>query len=103
MNTLLALSGAFGVGSAVAYFFDPERGRRRRSLARGRAKRVVHAVNDAFEITSHDVRNRLVGSAASLRSRVRHESCQDRCLTATRRSWARVSLGLRRMQREPPK
>jgi len=27
MNTLLALSGAFGVGSAFAYFFDPERGR----------------------------------------------------------------------------
>jgi YHS domain-containing protein len=70
---VIALAGALGLGAAVAYFLDPARGRRRRAVAIDRATSAVHAALDTFDVTSGGVRNRLLGSVASLRSRLRPE------------------------------
>jgi hypothetical protein len=81
MNVVIASVSAFGLGAAAAYLFDPNRGRRRRAMTADRVTSVVHAVNDAFEVTSRDVRNRLAGTGASLRTRVRHDRLSDEVLS----------------------
>jgi hypothetical protein len=81
MNVVIASVSAFGLGAAAAYLFDPNRGRRRRAMTADRVTSAVHAVNDAFEVTSRDVRNRLAGTGASLRTRLRHDRPSDEVLS----------------------
>ncbi|MFL5635440.1 MAG: SRPBCC family protein [Gemmatimonadaceae bacterium] len=67
-GNVLPLVGAVGVGAALAYFLDPDRGERRRHLA---ADQVVHAsrvATDAIGVTSRDLRNRSRGLAAGIRN-----------------------------------
>ena len=77
-NTMVsALAAALAVGAAAAYFLDPARGRRRRASAKDRLTHAVHVTGDALDATARDVRNRLAGSAASVRSHLSHDDPSD--------------------------
>lgn len=68
MNPGLLLSASFGLGAIVVYLLDPERGRRRRALARDKLVSAAHEVKDAVDTTTRDVTNRARGTVAELRS-----------------------------------
>ena len=64
MNKGLVLLSGVGVGAALMYVFDPDRGRRRRALI---GDKVEHAKNKAGDLAgklSRDLRNRAQGLAA---------------------------------------
>ncbi len=70
MNTT-GLIGALGLGAGLGYMLDPERGRRRRKLARDAAVHALHVTQDAASATSRDARNRARGAVAEMRGRLR--------------------------------
>ncbi len=66
-KTVALLSG-LGVGAALMYVLDPERGRRRRALARDKAVSLANKTGDAVSRRSRDLANRARGLAAEARS-----------------------------------
>ena len=76
----LSIIGGIGVGAALMYFFDPDRGTRRRGLVRDQ---IVHALNktgDALDTTARDLRNRARGAVAETRARFQGEEASDNVL-----------------------
>jgi hypothetical protein len=65
-----ALVGGIGIGAALMYVLDPERGKRRRAMARDRAVALANKTGRAFAKTSRDLNNRAKGVAAEVRSAV---------------------------------
>ena len=78
----VALLGAAGLGAAVMYFLDPDRGAWRRSRVRDRAVHAGHVAGDAWDTTRRDFGNRARGLAADVRSRVRTDTPTDEVLAA---------------------
>jgi hypothetical protein len=69
---LMLTSGA-ALGAGLMYMMDPDRGTRRRALARDKAVRVAHKTGDAVEALGRDAGNRARGLAAEAASALRHE------------------------------
>jgi hypothetical protein len=69
----LALFGGVGLGAGLMYVLDPERGRRRRSLARDKVIAAMNKAEDALSATAKDVTNRARGVAAAARTRWRND------------------------------
>jgi hypothetical protein len=69
-NSALALLGGLGVGALLMYVLDPQRGARRRALARDKATRLGHRAGETLAARSRDLRNRSRGVAAKTRSLV---------------------------------
>jgi osmotically-inducible protein OsmY len=85
-NGVVALA-SFGLGAAVMYLADPERGARRRARLRDAAVHSSHTAKTAAAATSRDVENRLIGLAAKARSFVEDKPApSDDVLTARVRS-----------------
>lgn len=83
---LVALFGV-GVGAAVMYLFDPDRGSRRRALLRDKLATAANKVPDAMSATARDLRNRAKGLAAAARSKVSSsEPATDQVVEARVRS-----------------
>lgn len=57
----IALLAGFGGGLALMYFFDPDEGRRRRSLLRDQLTKLTRISRETAEGTAKDVKNRAVG------------------------------------------
>jgi hypothetical protein len=55
------------------YIFDPLIGRRRRALARDKMTRFFHKTVDACDVTSRDLKNRVLGLAAETKSLISKE------------------------------
>ena len=70
------LAGA-GVGVGLAYFLDPARGARRRARVRDTLVHSATLTRRAIGTASRDMAHRTYGTAASLRSRFRHEPVDD--------------------------
>lgn len=68
MNHPAALLLGAGIGATLMYFFDPDRGRRRRALVRDQAAHAGHRMQGAVEAGARDLRNRAQGYGASMRS-----------------------------------
>ena len=64
----IALLSGIGVGAALMYVLDPERGRRRRALARDKAVSFAGKTGDMVAKRSRDIANRAKGVAAEARS-----------------------------------
>jgi uncharacterized membrane protein len=77
---VVAAGAGFGAGFAVAYLFDPARGRSRRARGRDRASHATHELRDGLGVLSRDLSNRSRGRAASVRYRVSGRSVDDRVL-----------------------
>ena len=79
MNHNSLLLGA-GLGIALAYMFDPDRGSRRRALVRDQMRRASRKTRDAFDATSRDIANRTTGIMAETRGRLAPEDVDDATL-----------------------
>jgi uncharacterized membrane protein len=84
-NRLMQALGA-GIGALTMYFFDPEAGRRRRSLARDQLVRSVNRSLDAIDASTRDLMNRLYGLIAELSSLFTSEEVSDEVLVERVRS-----------------
>jgi uncharacterized membrane protein len=71
----IVLGGAAGAG--LMYFLDPDRGRRRRALARDKAIHATHRTSAFLSMLSRDVVNRLRGAVAGARSLVAGKEPSD--------------------------
>jgi hypothetical protein len=80
LRTGLAVVGAAGAGAALMYFLDPQRGRRRRVLARDKLNRITHKTTGTMGATSRDLRNRALGIVAETRSLVSRRQVSDEVL-----------------------
>ena len=58
MNKKLALVGGLGLGAALMYLFDPDRGRGRRALIRDKAEDAANKAGEYAEKVSRDLRDR---------------------------------------------
>lgn len=72
-----AVLTGLGIGVALMYFLDPERGRRRRSLIRDRVAHSKNVSAEAMGATGRDVVHRATGAAARIRGRLRRRSVDD--------------------------
>src|SRR5688500_1210728 len=77
------LSGA-GLGAALMYAFDPDRGKRRRALVKDKLVSASDKAVDAASATARDLRNRAQGLYASVASST--EDTSDEVLVARVRS-----------------
>ena len=86
MNKGVALVGGVGLGAALMYFFDPDRGGRRRALVRDKVGAAGNKVGCYAEKMSHDIRNRAYGVVAETKSFLTHEDVPDETLVDRVRS-----------------
>jgi len=68
MSKPIALLAGTGAGAALMYYFDPDRGTRRRSLMRDRVNRARSRARRSADIAVKDATNRARGTFAELRS-----------------------------------
>ncbi len=77
MNNKTAIVGAVGLGAALMYFLDPDRGRRRRALVRDKVESAGNKATDYAEKMGRDIRNRAYGVVAETKSLFQHEEVTD--------------------------
>jgi len=58
MNKKIALVGGLGLGAALMYLFDPDRGRGRREVIREKAEGAANKAGEYAEKMSRDIRDR---------------------------------------------
>jgi hypothetical protein len=58
MNKKIALVGGLGLGAALMYLFDPDRGRGRREVIREKAEGAANKAGEYAEKVSRDIRDR---------------------------------------------
>lgn len=80
-NRMAILMMGAGIGAGLMYYLDPDRGRRRRSLVRDQFVHGGHKLRAAADTTARDMRNRITGTYASLRSWFDHRDPGDEVLT----------------------
>jgi osmotically-inducible protein OsmY len=80
IRTGAMLLGGLGLGAALMYVLDPERGKRRRALVRDKAVRAAHKTSDAIDARSRDVVNRARGVAAEVKAMTGREEVSDAVL-----------------------
>ena len=73
----IAILGGIGIGAAIMYFMDPDRGRRRRALVRDQVQHLASRVPEAAGTTRRDLANRARGLAAQARGRFADEGASD--------------------------
>ena len=61
MGKILGLISGVGIGVALMYVFDPERGKRRRALIRDKAIGLKNDLSDMAEKKAVDMKNRAQG------------------------------------------
>ncbi|MFI7705025.1 SRPBCC family protein [Nonomuraea sp. NPDC049480] len=79
-RSIAAAGLGFCAGAAIAYLFDPARGRSRRARSRDKASHATHELRDGLGVLGRDLTNRSRGSAAAVRYRVAGRSADDRIL-----------------------
>lgn len=77
MRGLGKLIAGMVVGAGAMYLLDPDRGARRRSLLRDQGVHAGHKLGDGLAATARDARNRTIGAAAGLRTRIRRDEADD--------------------------
>jgi hypothetical protein len=65
----LALLIGAGLGAALMFILDPERGGRRRALVRDKSLKTLRRGGEAINERTEDIGNRLTGAVAELRGR----------------------------------
>lgn len=69
--------GAFGLGAAVMYVFDPQQGRRRRAMARDQLAHAQRRIGDSASATYQHLRSRAYGLYAETRGMTDQSLHQD--------------------------
>lgn len=86
MGTISRLATAAGLGAAAMYFYDPQRGTRRRALLRDKLTRLINVSDDAVGTVAQDLGNRLQGLTAELRALGTPGEAPDQVIVARVRS-----------------
>lgn len=81
MRKGMALLTSAGMGAALMYYFDPDRGRRRRSLVRDQLVHAAHRAQAGMDAGARDLRNRASGALAALRADGRAGAVDDEVLS----------------------
>ncbi|HEX4947788.1 MAG TPA: SRPBCC family protein [Blastocatellia bacterium] len=89
LNSSLLVLGGIGIGLGLMYVFDPDRGRRRRALARDQFVHATKVLQRAAAKTARDVSHRSQGLWAEGSHLFRHEEVSDDALSAR----VRAALG----------
>ena len=76
-NEAVAMIAGIGIGAAVMYFLDPQRGNARRSKALDQTAGTLRSARRDLEVTGRDLRNRSRGVAAEVRQRLTEETVDD--------------------------
>ena len=79
-DTGLALLYGVGVGAALMYILDPDRGARRRALLRDKCARASNKTQEYVGKMSRDLGNRAQGLVAETKNLFRHEDVPDEVL-----------------------
>lgn len=74
------LLGGLGLGAALMYVLDPERGKRRRALVRDKAVSGAHKAGDRLAARSRDLKNRARGVAAEMKGLTKSDRPDDAVL-----------------------
>ncbi|MGQ0712559.1 MAG: SRPBCC family protein [Gemmatimonadaceae bacterium] len=91
-TSLVALLGAAGVGAALAYYLDPDRGVRRRNMTRDRLVHGRARAGEAIGTTARDLGNRARGLVAETRGRFgRHDADEPVLVARVRTALGRVA------------
>lgn len=69
--------GGLGLGAALMYVLDPERGKRRRGLVRDKALHLSRQASDRLAARSRDWRNRARGVTAKVKAMAKSEAVSD--------------------------
>jgi uncharacterized membrane protein len=85
-NAVFSVLGAAGLGAAVMYFLDPDRGARRRAIVRDRLTHAAHVASDAAGTASRDLANRARGLAAGAHALAGDDAADDEVIEARVRS-----------------
>ena len=64
MNKTMGFLEGAALGAGLMYFFDPDRGKRRRAMLRDACMKLSNETQDAFDVTRRDLTNRLHGFKA---------------------------------------
>ena len=86
MNKGVALVGGAGLGAALMYIFDPDRGKRRRALIRDKVEAAGNKVSEKAEKMGRDLKNRAYGVVAETKSIFQHDEVTDDLLVDRVRS-----------------
>lgn len=86
MNRKVALVGGVGLGAALMYLFDPDRGSRRRALIRDKVESAANKTGDYAGKMSRDLRNRAYGVVSEAKSIFRIAPVTDEVLVNRVRS-----------------
>jgi uncharacterized membrane protein len=78
--------GLLGIGAGLMYFLDPDRGRRRRALARDQFTHSTHVMGCAANATARDLSHRVRGLVAECSHLFRRKAVSDEALYARIRS-----------------
>ena len=63
----VAAAAGFALGALAMYVFDPDNGKRRRTIARDKTVSTVNDAVESVQSTARDLRNRAQGAAAETR------------------------------------
>ncbi|MGE0127780.1 MAG: SRPBCC family protein [Blastocatellales bacterium] len=86
MDSGIRALGFLGLGAGMMYFLDPNRGRRRRALARDRMAHTANVLGSATETTARDFSHRLHGLLVEGSRPFKRKEAFDGALTARVRS-----------------
>ena len=86
MNKGVALVGGVGLGAALMYIFDPDRGTRRRALIRDKVEAAGNKLGDKVEKMGRDLSNRAYGVVAETKSIFQPDEVTDDVLVDRVRS-----------------
>jgi uncharacterized membrane protein len=82
----VTILSALGVGAALMYLLDPERGNRRRKLIMDQLTHARRTSSNTLGTTARDLRNRAQGVVASTRSKLMRKRADDAILVGRVRS-----------------
>ncbi|WP_169977873.1 SRPBCC family protein [Tautonia rosea] len=75
-----------GLGAGLMYYFDPDRGRRRRALVRDQFEHQLHQLDTLSQKAGRDTRNRAQGLVAEGRALLTRDDAPDRVIAERIRS-----------------
>jgi osmotically-inducible protein OsmY len=81
-NGVFTLLAGLGIGAALMYFLDRDRGRRRRAFVRDQAARASRVTGRELAQRAHGAKNRAQGAVAELRGRFGDATVDDDQLVA---------------------
>lgn len=74
LKTLLT---SLGLGAGLMYFYDPQRGDRRRARVRDQVNRLANDIDGSLDVAKRDLRNRVRGTLAEATARLEEQGAPD--------------------------